>query len=118
MAAKPGQRVYLVRLALGDGVKNPLSLADFALLIKRKRKAVYDPSALSRLENGKRAMTTEDAEHVAAVDPKERGAAWVAFGDDYLKMTDDDRARARAQVEKDDAAAKTRDRTNDQESGS
>lgn len=81
MSETPGQRVYKIRLALGDGVKNPMTLKDFAALITRATKTVIDPSALSRLENGGRGLSIDDAHAIAAIDPKRRGPVWLAFGD-------------------------------------
>lgn len=77
-----GQRLYLIRLACGDGVKNPMFIDDFVALVERTTGHRYDPAAISRSENGKRDITVDDAIRFAAVDPKQRGKAWLAFGDD------------------------------------
>lgn len=74
--------MYLIRLALGDGVKNPLPLIEFAALIKKRRRVTYDPSAISRMENGERKVTVEDIETIAPLDPKQRGRPWLAGWDD------------------------------------
>lgn len=116
MPSTRNQRVYLIRLALGDGVKNPLPLADFAALIKKRQKVSYDPSALSRMENGSRKVTVEDIETLAPLDPKQRGKAWLAGWDDDegsglinpatdRKLTDVELERAEAVVR----ASKTAD---------
>lgn len=82
MADTPGQRVYLVRVALGRGHKNPMLIKDFVVVIQRLRKVSYDPSAISRLENGDRLASLEDIEAIAAVDPLRRGKLWLAWGED------------------------------------
>lgn len=81
MAQTPGQRVYLIRLALGDGVKTPMRIKDFVALIRERTGAKYDPSAISRTENGDRDLALEDVPVIAAVDPHERGRDWLAWGD-------------------------------------
>lgn len=80
MADTPGRRLYLIRLALGDGVKNPMRIEDFVALIKKKTGAVYDPSAISRTENGDRKLTLEDAPIFTAVDKLKREPDWLAWG--------------------------------------
>lgn len=80
-ADTPGQRLYQIRLALGDGVKNAMRIEDFVALVKRVTGATYDPSAISRTENGGRKLTLEDAPIFAAVDPRHRGRNWLAWGD-------------------------------------
>jgi hypothetical protein len=111
VADTPGKRLYLIRLALGDGTKNPMRIDDFVALLKRKRRAVYQSSAISRTENGGRKLTLVDAEHFAAVDPQKRGAGWLAFGAGELptavKLTADDRARAEATVREADSEGET-----------
>lgn len=112
-AETPGQRLYLIRLALGDGVKNPLPLKEFSALLKRKRQAVYDPSTLSRMENGHQPLKVDDINTIAPLDPHRRGRAWLACWDadplqgvampqpdptKDLLLTDDDIERARLAV--------------------
>ena len=77
----PGQRLYLIRLALGDGIKNPMLIDVFVALVKRRTGAVYDPSAISRSENGSRRLTLEDVANFAAVDPLHRGREWLGWGE-------------------------------------
>lgn len=79
-AANAGLRVYAIRLALGDGTRRPLPLRAFSELIEQRTGYRYDPSAISRIETGHREMVLSDAERFAAVDPKRRGACWLAFG--------------------------------------
>lgn len=87
MADTPGQRVYLVRVALGRGHKNPMLIKDFVMVIQRLRKVSYDPSAISRLENGDRAASLEDIDAIAAVDPLRRGKLWLAWGEEQDSTT-------------------------------
>ncbi len=82
MAATPGQRVYLIRLAHGDGVKNPMPLAEFVALVKKRRGVTYDASAVSRMENGTRKVTLEDIDVLAPLDPLKRGKMWLAGWDE------------------------------------
>lgn len=77
----PGVRVYLIRLALGDGVKNPMRIKDFVALVKERTGVSYDPSAISRTENGERDLALDDVPPIAAVDPLKRGRTWLAWGD-------------------------------------
>lgn len=74
------QRVYAVRLALGDGWKNPLPMAEFAELLNGAGTR-YDSSVISRIENGERKLTLADVERIAAVDPERRGKLWLAWGE-------------------------------------
>jgi hypothetical protein len=101
MAATPGQRVYLIRLAHGDGVKNPMPLAEFVALVKKRRGARYDASAISRMENGTRKVTLEDIDVLAPMDPLRRGKAWLACWEDdrppVQKGPDEPSAQERAE---------------------
>lgn len=81
-AQTPGQRLYLIRLALGDGVKNAMKISDFVELVRRVTGARYDGAAISRSENGSRKLTLDDVTAFAAVDPERRSRAWLAFGND------------------------------------
>lgn len=81
LAETPGSRLYLIRLALGDGVKNPMRIEDFVALVRERTGTRYAPSAISRSENGERRLTLEDALIFAAVDPRKRGPDWLAWGE-------------------------------------
>lgn len=74
------QRLYLIRLALGGGVR-PLPFAELAALIAESSGTTYDVSALSRMETGGRKIGLEDVQAIAPLDPKGRGPAWLAFGE-------------------------------------
>jgi hypothetical protein len=89
VADTPGQRLYLIRLALGDGVKNPMPLSELSRVVKEKRRASYDPSTISRMENGTRTITIEDVQVFAPLDPRGRGLAWLAFGDEPTELPPD-----------------------------
>lgn len=80
MSDTPGRRLYAIRLLLGDGFKNPMPADDFAELVKRRGGGDYDPSTISRLENGKRRWLLEDATRLSLADPLGRGERWLAFG--------------------------------------
>lgn len=75
------QRVYAIRLALGDGWKNPLPMADFAELLNAPGRPRYDSSVISRIENGERKLSLTDVEALAAIDPHRRGKLWLAWGE-------------------------------------
>lgn len=77
-----GKRIYAVRLALGDGWKKPMTMADFgALLTKRCKGAVtYDSAKIARLESGERRASIDDVAVIASVDPEKRGREWLAWG--------------------------------------
>ncbi len=74
-------RVYLVRLACGDGVALPLSMTDFARLLNGRTGRHYDRGTIARLEIGRQAARLVDIECIAAVDPLKRGRSWLAFGE-------------------------------------
>lgn len=76
-----GDRVYLVRLALGDGKRNAMSLADFDDLIATATGRRIHASELSRIERHVRSAILEDAEAIARVDPQGRSPAWLIWGD-------------------------------------
>lgn len=77
----PGQRLFLVRLACGDGIRTAEPMTAFAGRVKRVTGATYHPNAISLLERGGQNWKLEDINNFAAVDPKNRGPAWLAWGD-------------------------------------
>lgn len=81
VADTPGKRVYLVRLALGDGLRTPLSMDRFAALLTERTGRRYDSSMLSRIENGDRKVTLDDCAAIAPLDPHARGPGWIAWGE-------------------------------------
>lgn len=80
MAETPGNRLYLIRLACGDGIRKAEPLRLFSERIKRETGEQYDPSTLSLLERDEQEWKVRDALVLAAVDPKARGDRWLAFG--------------------------------------
>lgn len=76
----PGQRLYLIRLACGDGVREPETQEDFVARVKRRTKQAYSAMTLSNLERMKQRWKLEDVEAFAAVDPLNRGVGWLGFG--------------------------------------
>lgn len=79
-ADSAGQRLYLIRLACGDGRRKPLSLREFATYVEAATGAVYDHKTISLLERDQQGWRLKDVETFASVDPRARGAAWLAFG--------------------------------------
>lgn len=75
-----GDRVYMVRLELGDGLRNAMTLRDFDDVIESKSGRRIHASELSRIERGERPPIVEDAEAIAKADPRERGPAWLIWG--------------------------------------
>lgn len=80
-ADTPGKRVYLIRLALGDGLRSPLPMEEFAALITERTGVAYNSSTISKIENGGRRVTLDDADRIAAVDPRRRGREWLGWGE-------------------------------------
>lgn len=80
MAETPGNRLYMIRLACGDGVREPESLEDFAERVRRKTKRKFLPMTLSLLERDKQKWLVEYSETFAKVDPLKRGPAWISHG--------------------------------------
>ena len=80
MAETPGNRLYLIRLACGDGIRKAEPLRLFSERIKRETGEQYDPSTLSLLERDAQEWKVRDAEVLSRVDPKRRGDRWLAFG--------------------------------------
>jgi hypothetical protein len=76
-----GQRVYLVRLACGDGVRKAMPMREFADLLSGEGEGeTFHPSRLSDIENDKSPPSIEEIRRIAAVDPGHRGRAWLAWG--------------------------------------
>lgn len=76
-----GGRIYLVRLALGDGMRTPMPMRRFAAALTEGSQRAYEASMISLLETGKRRASLEDIDAIARIDPQFRGRAWLAFGD-------------------------------------
>lgn len=82
IADTPGKRLYLIRLACGDGVRTAEPLKAFAARLKRETRETYHPNALSLLERDEQGWRVSDVEILCRVDPLERGRVWLAFGED------------------------------------
>lgn len=78
MAETSGQRLYMIRLACGDGLRKPEPLPEFAERVKRATGEMYHPSTISMLERMKQGWRLDDARAFAAVDPLKRGALWLS----------------------------------------
>lgn len=77
-ARTPGDRLYLIRLACGDGVRNAEILKAFKARIQKRTGRIYHTNALSLLERNEQGWRIEDARILAAVDPKGRGPIWLS----------------------------------------
>lgn len=76
----PGHRLYQIRLACGDGIRKPESMRDFAERVHTVTGADYEHSTIGMLERDLQGWRLKDVTAFAAVDPKKRGEAWLAFG--------------------------------------
>lgn len=74
MSETEGGRLYLVRLALGDGFRKPMSQRALAERIG------YHDGTVSAIEKGDLRMSRDVAEAVAELDPEKRGPAWLLYG--------------------------------------
>lgn len=82
MSETPGKRLFQIRAACGKGEREPEPLDAFALRVYRATKERYAPMKLSKLERDIQRWTVRDTEILSRVDPLERGAAWLAYGDE------------------------------------
>jgi hypothetical protein len=85
-----GQRVYLVRLACGDGVRKAMPMREFAELLTGEGET-FHASRISDIENDKTAPTLDEVDRIAAVDPLGRGRDWLGWGgqgDQGAKLAD------------------------------
>jgi hypothetical protein len=80
-ASSPGQRLFLIRLACGDGLRKPESMRDFAERVQLATGAEYEHSTIGMLERDLQGWRIKDVHAFAAVDPRGRGEAWLAFGE-------------------------------------
>ena len=78
-----GLRVYAVRLAVGDGIRKPMPLREFVTLVNATGIVRMETSTVSLIERGIQKLSIAQCRAVAAVDPFQRGAAWIAFGEVY-----------------------------------
>ncbi len=79
MSETIGERLFKIRAACGSS-REPETLDDFAERVRKKTGKSYNPVTLSLLERMKRGWHVVDVENFAAVDPKQRGPAWLAWG--------------------------------------
>jgi hypothetical protein len=77
----PGGRLYLIRLACGDGARKPESMASFAKRVEASTGKRYDPSAISLLERNEQGWRLVDVATFASIDPLMRGRTWLACFD-------------------------------------
>jgi hypothetical protein len=81
MPETPGQRLYLIRLACGDGARTPEPMKAFVVRVERATGAKYHANAISLLERDEQGWKLDDVNTFSSVDPKKRGASWLAWGD-------------------------------------
>lgn len=90
----PGLRAYIIRRDLGPDPRHELSQRDMAERMAEAAKALgldgvrYDSSVVARIESGARRLTLDDVAVIAAVDPKRRGRAWLAWGEGAVIASD------------------------------
>lgn len=75
MAETVGDRMALIRQALGT-IREPITQEALGALVG------FDKYKISRIERGAQDISRSDAIAIAAVDPMQRGPAWLMFGDD------------------------------------
>jgi hypothetical protein len=76
-----GQRLYLIRLACGDGVRTPLSMREFAERVLAITGVEYQHATISMLERDKQEWRRKDLLTFAAADPLNRGPSWLGAFD-------------------------------------
>jgi hypothetical protein len=74
----PGERLYLIRLACGDGLRKAESMAEFVGRVARRTGERYHPNAVSLLERNQQQWRLLDVRAFAAVDPLNRGEIWLS----------------------------------------
>lgn len=117
-------RVFTIRQALGESRRKALSQKAFALLLNERARAMgksvtFDESKIVRTETT-RVPDVDEVEVIASVDPEDRGASWLAWGQPRgailpdpqkdRKLTLEEIARAARQAEREarEQAAKSR----------
>lgn len=76
----PGQRLFQIRLACGDGHRKPESLREFAERVEAVTGVSYDHKTISLLERDGQGWRLKDVHAFSAIDPLKRGEHWLAFG--------------------------------------
>lgn len=107
MEETPGQRLFKIRLACGDGHRDAEPLEEFAARVKRRTGKSYSAMTLSLLERMKQNWKLDDVDSFSAVDPLARGRTWLAWGDEPVKEPPADTRISDEDVE---AARRVRDR--------
>ncbi len=74
----PGERLYLVRLACGDGLRKAEAMTEFVVRVARRTGENYHPNAVSLLERNQQKWRLVDVRAFAAVDPVDRGEIWLS----------------------------------------
>ncbi len=82
MPQTTGDRLFLIRLACGDGFKSAEPIPEFSKRVEAATGRKYHDATISLLERMKQRWKLDDVDAFASVDPKDRGPAWLAWGDD------------------------------------
>lgn len=77
-AETPGDRLYLIRLARGDGRRRAESLVVFVRHVLAVTGEKYHPTTVSMLERNQQTWRLDDVRAFAAVDPLRRGEVWLS----------------------------------------
>lgn len=78
MTDTPGDRLYEVRLACGDGRRRAEPISQFVQRVERATGRKYHAATISMLERNEQKWRLEDVRAFAAVDPLNRGEAWLS----------------------------------------
>lgn len=73
-----GDRLFLIRLARGDGRRRAESLADFVRHVLTATGEKYHPTTVSMLERNQQSWRLDDVRAFAAIDPLRRGEVWLS----------------------------------------
>lgn len=76
MTETVGDRIALIRVAIGGSIRDQISQEALGELVG------WDKYKVSRIERGAQPLSRDDAIELAKVDPLKRGPAWVMFGDE------------------------------------
>ncbi len=78
MVETPGDRLYRIRLACGDGTRRAEPLASFVRRVQHVTGEKYHATTVSMLERNQQGWRLSDVRAFAAVDPLKRGPTWLS----------------------------------------
>lgn len=107
-------RVFTIRQALGENRRRPLSQKAFAALLSERAQAMgkgtkFDESMIGRTETS-RVPDVDEVEVIASVDPLDRGAAWLAWGETRGVVLPDPQKDRKLSLEEIERAARQAER--------